>query len=102
MINKLITVVIFGSEFPDIIVPFFAILFVAMILVAIYMALRKRSREKRHSKNVRSRADMKEAMKQGVTLEEQKKKNTKNLLVCPRCGVYGDSSNVCTECGLKI
>ena len=95
-------VVIFGTEIPEFAFYFFGFFIVCAIIGSIYMGLRKRSRKNRNREAVRSRADVKEAIKHGVDLEEQKKRNTKNLLVCPRCGIYGDSSNICPECGLKI
>jgi len=95
-------VVIFGTEIPEFAYYFFGFFLIITVIMLIGMGLRNRSRKKRNREAVRSGADLKEAIKYGVDLEEQKKKDTKNLLVCPRCGIYGNSSNICPECGLKM
>lgn len=93
---------ILGFEFPENMIYLFAFFIIGSIIILVKMALRSRSIHKSNSRAVRSRADLKEAIRSGVDLDEQKKKDTKNLLVCPKCGIYGNSSNLCPECGLKL
>lgn len=96
MIFKLISIL--GIEIPDYAFYFFGVFLVVGIIMLIVMALRDRSRKNSNAKNIRSGADIKEAIKYG----REYGRDTKNLFVCPKCGIYGNSSNVCPECELKI